>query len=229
MIVSLLFTVSLQALDYTKKQEVKVFINKMHKNFNYKKSYLNTLFKHVRKNPSVPREKKKKSTTTVKKERKPQGSWDIYSRLRMDYNQTDMGVSFMKEHASTLERAYEEYGVPAEYITAIIGIESYYGKNRGRFYVFDSLSQLAFGNHRRKKFYKKELQEFLRMCYREQVEPRAIKGSSAGAIGMAQFLPSNYKHFGVDFDYDNKIRISTPVDAIGSIANYLKKNGWKKK
>ena len=224
----LLSTFSLHAVDYTKKREVKLFIDVMHKKFNYKKAYLHKLFKSVRKNSRVPRKKTKKVTKPVKKVVRPQGSWDIYSRLRMDYNQTDMGVVFMKEHASTLQKAYEEYGVPPEYITAVIGIESYYGKNRGRFYVFDSLSHLAFGKHKRKNFYKKELQEFLRMCYREQIEPRNIKGSSSGAIGMAQFMPSNYKHFGVDFDNDNKIQISTPVDAIGSIANYFKKNGWKK-
>jgi membrane-bound lytic murein transglycosylase B len=66
------------------------------------------------------------------------------------------------------------------------------------------------------------------MCYREQLEPRAIKGSKSGAIGMAQFMPSNYKSLAVDFDNDGKIRISKPVDAIGSIANYFKENGWKK-
>jgi len=201
----------------------------MHKKYKYNKEYLNTLFKNVRKNPLAPRKhlkvKKKKPVST---KYRPQGEWDIYSRMHLEHNQSNLGVEFMHEHRETLEKASSTYGVPAEYITAIIGIESYFGKNRGRYYVFDTLSHLAFGTGKRKRFYKYQLQEFLRMCYREQLEPRAIKGSRSGAIGMAQFLPSNYKHFAVDFNNDGKIRISNPSDAIGSVANYFKKNGWKR-
>ena len=218
----------LSAVDYTHKAEVRQFISKMHKNFNYNKSYLFTLFKSIRKNPKILLKTKPKTLKPLSKEHRPQGKWDIYSRMHLEHNQSNLGVQFMNTHKETLEKAYNEYGVPPEYITAIIGIESYYGKNRGRFYVLDSLTHLAFGRHKRKKFYKYQLQEFLRMCYREQLEPRAIKGSKSGAIGMAQFMPSNYKSLAVDFDNDGKIRISKPVDAIGSIANYFKKNGWKK-
>lgn len=227
-----LFFVSqtLFALDYTKKAEVKQFINNMHTKYNYKKSYLNKIFKHVRKNPLAPQKKSKskKIKSILKKKKRPQGKWDIYSRMHLEHNQTQLGREFMYKHRKSLKKAHDMYGVPSEYITAIIGIESYYGKNKGRYYVFDSLSHLAFGSNRRKKFYKYQLQEFLRMCYREQVEPRAIKGSKSGAIGLAQFMPSNYKHYAVDFDKDKKIRISKADDAIGSIGNYFKENGWKK-
>jgi membrane-bound lytic murein transglycosylase B len=82
---------------------------------------------------------------------------------------------------------------------------------------------LAFDPNPRNKFYRHELAEFLRLCYKEQIEPRAIKGSKSGAIGLAQFMPSNYKHYAVDYNNDDKVRISNPVDAIGSIANYFKK------
>jgi len=201
----------------------------MNKKYNYKVSYLNMLFTHVRKNPKIAQKKSKpKNLKPLSKVYRPQGKWDIYSRLHLEQNQTKLGVNFMHQHQKTLQKAYQKYGVPPEYITAVIGIESYYGKNRGVYYVFDSLTHLAFDGGKRSQFYKYQLQEFLRMCYREQVEPRAIKGSRSGAIGMAQFMPNNYKLFAVDFNNDGKIRLSKPTDAIGSIANYFKKNGWER-
>ncbi len=199
----------------------------MHQKYNYKKPYLNKIFKQIRKNPQVIRKKSKKPKSAPKK-RRPQGEWDIYSRMHLEQNQTEMGSSFMHKYKKVLEKAHKSYGVPPEYITAIIGIESYYGKNRGTYYVFDSLAHLAFDGGRRQKFYRHELQEFLRLCFREQLEPRAIKGSRSGAIGLAQFMPSNYKPLAVDFNNDGKIRLSKPADAIGSIANYFKQSGWKK-
>ena len=217
------------SINYTKKAEVRKFIHTMHKKYNYNTSYLNKLFKQVRKNPKISQKKSKpKIPKPLSESYRPQGKWDIYSRLHLEKNQTELGVNFMRKHQKTLKKAYDTYGVPPEYITAVIGIESYYGKNRGIYYVFDSLTHLAFDGGRRSKFYKYQLQEFLRMCYRERVEPRAIKGSRSGAIGMAQFMPNNYKLFAVDFNHDGKIRLSKPTDAIGSIANYLKKNGWEK-
>ena len=232
-LLSILFSQTLFGLDYTQKAEVKKFIAMMHEKFNYKRSYLEMLFKQVRKNPKVP-SKKSKSTTQktvskklLAKKHRPQGEWEIYSRLHLENNQTNLGVEFLHQHHKTFQKVYEKYGVAPEYIAAIIGIESYYGKNRGQYYVFDSLTHLAFDKKERNNFYKYELQEFLRMCYKEQVEPRAIKGSKSGAIGLAQFMPSNYKSFAIDFDHDGKIRISQAPDAIASVANYFKKNGWQ--
>lgn len=219
---------TLFSLDYTKKSEVRDFINKMHTKYNYKASYLKKLFKHVRKNPKVPsKNAKPKIVKPLSQEYRPQGEWDIYSRVHLENNQSHLGVEFMHKYSKIFKKAQKTYGVSPEYIAAIIGIESHYGKNSGRYYVFDTLSHLAFGTHRRKKFYRYQLQEFLRLCYREQLEPRKVKGSKSGAMGMAQFLPSNYKPLGVDFNNDGKIRISKPDDAIGSVANYLKESGWK--
>jgi len=220
--------IPLNAIDYTENNETQAFIKMMYKNFNYKQAYLHKLFKKVRKNPIDSQKRTKKIVKPLSEEYRPQGSWDIFSRMHLENNKTKLGIKFMEEHKETLKKAYKKYGVQAEYITAIIGIESHYGKNRGIYYVFDALTQLAFGNNKRKKFYQYQLQEFLRMCFREQVEPRAIKGSKSGAIGLAQFMPSNYQLLAVDFNNDGKIRISQPIDAIGSIANYFKENGWKK-
>jgi membrane-bound lytic murein transglycosylase B len=231
----LLFTsLSANTIDFTKKEEVQSFIKMMKKEFNYNEKYLLKLFSKIKEEPkskiestkklSIKKISKKKET----KEKRPQGSWDIYSRNHLEHNHTNLGVAFMHKHKNIFKKAQKKYGIPPEYITAIIGIESYYGKNRGLYYVLDILAHQAFGESKRKKFYQYELQEFLRMCYREQIEPRRVKGSKAGAIGLAQFMPSNYKSLAVDFNNDGKIRISNPTDAIGSIANYFSENGWKK-
>jgi membrane-bound lytic murein transglycosylase B len=234
----LLSSISAHALDFTKKKEVKSFIKMMKKEFNYDEKYLFRLFSNIKKEPKSKikttkkledkkTSDKKTSDKKISKKRRPQGSWDIYERIHLKQNQTNLGVEFMHKHKQIFEKAQKKYGIPPEYITAIIGIESYYGKNRGVYYVLDALAHQAFGNNRRKKFYQYELQEFLRMCYREQIEPRRVKGSKAGAIGLAQFMPSNYKSLAVDFNNDGKIRISNPTDAIGSVANYFRESGWR--
>ena len=208
----------------------------MNKKYNYNITYLEMLFQQVRKDPYIKKEKSKSTNSnkknTVKEKTKKvsnikKGSWDKFSNLHIEQNRTKLGIKFISEHKKTLKKVSKIYGVPAEYITAIIGIESYYGSNKGRYYVFDQLAHLAFGKGKRKKLYRYELQEFLRMCYREQIEPRAIKGSASGAIGLGQFLPSNYKKFAIDFNKDGKMRMSNPDDAIASIANYFKKHGWE--
>ena len=205
----------------------------MNKKYNYKTTYLEMLFSQVKKNPYIKKKKSKltnsnkKKSITKKITNIKKGPWDKFSNLHIEQNRTQLGVEFMLKHQKTLKKVSKEYGVPAEYITAIIGIESYYGSNTGRYYVFDQLAHLAFDNSKRKKLYIYELQEFLRMCYREQVEPRAVKGSASGAIGLGQFLPSNYKKFAIDFNQDGKIRMSNHDDSIASIANYFKEHGWE--
>ena len=212
-------------IDYSKKWEVKRFINHLHKEFGYNKKHLQSLFKKIRKNP---KETPKVCKSSIPKRTRKEGSWESYKRIHTGKNHINLGIKFMKKHKKALQKAYKKYGIPPEYITAIIGIESYYGENCGRYYVFDKLSQLSFKKHRRKKFYKAQLEEFLRICFKEKLNPRKIKGSSSGAIGLAQFMPSNYDHFGVDLNNDGKIRLTNPDDAIGSIANYFYKSGWKK-
>ena len=198
----------------------------MNHEFGYKKKYLTLIFKKIRKNPNIT--SKKSCKTPLLKKRVKEGSWDRYRRIHMGKDHINLGIAFMKKNHKYLEKAYKIYGVSPEYITAIIAIESYYGDNCGKYYVFDQLVHLAFSKHRRKEFYKSQLEDFLRMCFKEQIEPRRVKGSSSGAIGLPQFMPSNYPLFGVDFDGDGKIHLSKPADAIGSIANYFNKNGWKK-
>jgi membrane-bound lytic murein transglycosylase B len=139
------------------------------------------------------------------------------------------GAEFMREHATTLARAEREYGVPAEVITAIIGVETRYGRHKGKHPVFDSLVTLAFdGQERRRDFFNRELEAFLRLCREQGFEPKAVKGSYAGAMGMPQFIASSYRAYAVDFDGDDKIDLFNSVpDVIGSVANYFKRHGWR--
>lgn len=210
--------------DYTKKPSVKHFIKNMRIKYNYKSSTLYHLFKDIKpkgeKEPYIP---KKPNKTFMKL-----GSWDRYERMMLDDKRVSLGVQFLDDYKTTFARAKEIYGIPSEYIAAIIGIESYYGKNRGKFYVFDRLAYLAFNGHRRSKYYRYELKEFLRMTARQHINPKAVLGSSSGAIGLGQFMPSNYKSFVVDFNNDGRKQMNSFVDAIGSISHYLSLNGWRK-
>jgi membrane-bound lytic murein transglycosylase B len=102
-----------------------------------------------------------------------------------------------------------------------------YGGNVGKYPVFDTLTPLAFEKNRRNKFFTKELIKFIHLSKTERFNPKNVKGSYAGAIGLVQFMPSNYKAYGVDFNGDGRITLQKPQDAIASVANYFKKNGWR--
>ncbi|SFZ98664.1 Membrane-bound lytic murein transglycosylase B precursor [hydrothermal vent metagenome] len=233
LLIFFIFNSSLLAKDYTNKKEVQTFINEMVKQHNYSKTELNKLFSNVKYQkralaiyaPALRPVVKPSKPTKV---RKKQGSWDRYEGILLKESKVTKGVEYMRTHRSDLSRAYSVYGVEPEYITAIIGVESHYGDNRGKFPVLDTLTTLSFEKNRRQSFFKSELKEFLLMTRREKVNPRNVLGSYAGAIGLGQFMPSNYKTFVVDFNNDGKKQMNNHTDAIGSIANYFKRHNWKK-
>ncbi len=224
-------------VNYNENNLTKIFIKYMVANENYCTEELERLFSKVElqkrslKFYAIPKKKIKKKIhlnhKIKKKYKKNYGSWSRYEKKLLTSKRIIRGIEFMKKHKKFLDRAYKKYGIPPEYITAIIGIESYYGAYTGKYKVFDTLCTLAFEKNRRNKFFTKELKEFLKMVKREGINPRDIKGSYAGAIGLGQFMPSNFEKLGVDFDGDGKVMLSQPADAIGSIANYFKKSGWK--
>jgi len=224
---------TISAKDYTKKSEVRAFINEMVHQHKFDKRELTELFSTVRFQKKALAVYVRALRPVIKRPKnykppKKQGSWDRYEAWLLKDSRVQRGVQYMKEYNNTLQRAYRKYGVPPEYITAIIGIESYYGKNTGKFPVFDTLTTLAFEENRRNKFFRSELKAFLLMTKREGVNPKPIMGSIAGAIGLGQFMPSNYKTLAVDFNRDGKKRMNNHEDAIGSIAHYFKRSGWKK-
>jgi membrane-bound lytic murein transglycosylase B len=228
----LLFSLGIvEAKNYNNKREVKNFINMMVKKHHFKRSKLQKLFKNVKFqrgalgmfNPKYRRKPKHPPKHYPK-----HGSWDRYEKIMLGPTRVKKGVKYMHDYRSIFKKVYRRYGVPPEYITAIIGIESYYGYNRGKFPAFDVLTTLGFEPNRRQKYFRYELKNFLLLSRSEKFNPKNVKSSFAGAIGLGQFMPSSYDAFAVDFNKDGRRSIQTTSDAIASIANYFKKNGWRK-
>lgn len=148
-------------------------------------------------------------------------TWTEYRAMHISDAMIDKGVRFLRDHAETLARAEAQYGVPAEIIVAILGIETRYGGYTGRTRVLDALTTQGFDHPSRTPFFFSELTAFFVLAQESGMDPTAPKGSYAGAMGWAQFMPSNIRRLAVDFDNDGSVDLWTADDAIGSIARYL--------
>jgi membrane-bound lytic murein transglycosylase B len=154
--------------------------------------------------------------------------WYEYRSRIVSTERAAAGIVFLDTYTAAFARAEVEYGVPRQIVAAIIGMESSYGTNRGKYRVLDSLGTLSFNYPRRAAFFQKELTAFLVLAKAGHVDPLTIQGSYAGAIGYPQFMPTNISKLATDFDDDGHIDLyNSPVDAIGSVAKYLRLNGWK--
>jgi peptidoglycan lytic transglycosylase B len=154
--------------------------------------------------------------------------WFEYAPPFLAAARVDGGVAFWSRHAEALARAEATYGVPAEIIVAIIGVETYYGRNTGRHRAIDALSTLAFDYPRRASFFRGELKQFLLLARDLGISPLVPKGSFAGALGVPQFMPGSYRNFAVDFDGDGRADLwHSADDAIGSVANFLARHDWQ--
>jgi peptidoglycan lytic transglycosylase B len=155
-------------------------------------------------------------------------SWDIYRSIFVNEKRIGAGLEFWSRYADVLERAQRVYGVPEEYIVAIIGVETFYGRNTGRWRVVDALATLAFDYPPRAEFFRQELANYLLFARQAGIDVFSVKGSYAGAIGIPQFMPGSYLKYAVDFDGDGVADLSnSAADAIGSVANFLKQHGWQ--
>ncbi|MBV1878883.1 MAG: lytic murein transglycosylase B [Pseudomonadales bacterium] len=155
-------------------------------------------------------------------------TWKTYQDIFLTESRIRQGQQFMLENARALKLAEAKFGVPVEIITAIIGVETMYGRIRGSYRVIDSLSTLAFDYPPRSAFFRSELKHFLHLVKEENQDARLPKGSYAGAMGYGQFIPSSYRHYAIDFDGDGQRDIwNNKTDAIGSVANYLALHGWQ--
>lgn len=153
--------------------------------------------------------------------------WYEYRPIFLTVDRSRGGVDFWNANMAVLTRASQVYGVPEEILIAIVGVETRYGKNTGKYRVLDALSTLAFAYPPRSTFFRKELEEYLLMTREESLPPAVQLGSYAGAMGMPQFIPSSYRRYAVDFDNDGKRDLWTnPADVIGSVANYFKQHRW---
>jgi len=155
--------------------------------------------------------------------------WHEYRKLFVTEERTVKGLAFWKKHAETLFRAQGELGVPAEIMVAILGVETRYGTQTGRFRVLEALTTLAFAYPERAEFFRNELAEFLLLSRELGVHPLAVRGSYAGALGAPQFIPSSYRRYAIDFSGDRqRDLLGSMDDTIGSVANFLKRHGWRR-
>lgn len=155
--------------------------------------------------------------------------WYEYREQFMQPYTIDKGVSFVRQYGDALQRAERQYGVPRGIIIGILGVETGFGRNRGSFRSLDALATLGFGMARRADYFQGELIALMKLAQLQGRDPISYKASYAGALGWPQFMPSNVTKYGVDYDGSGRIDlVESPVDAIGSIANYLAQHGWRK-
>lgn len=155
-------------------------------------------------------------------------AWEDYRAMFLNEARIAGGVAFWKAHRPALQRAERRYGVPAQYIVAIIGIETYYGKNMGRWRVIDALTTLAFDYPSRAPFFRGQLEQYLLLAREAGTDVLELRGSYAGAIGIPQFMPGSMRRYAVDFDGDGAIDLRrSAADAIGSVGSFLKQHGWR--
>ncbi len=195
------------------------FIDEMEQEYGFDPGKLTQLFSDVEVKDAIL-----KAISRPAEKSKP---WYEYRNIFIQEKRIKGGVKFWQQYQQALQQAEQQYGVPAEIIIAILGVETRYGGNMGRYRVVDALSTLAFRYPPRSKFFRSELKHFLLLTREEKIPLLKPIGSYAGAMGLGQFMPSSYREYAVDFDGDGKRDIWTnPVDAIGSIANYIKRHGW---
>jgi len=155
--------------------------------------------------------------------------WHEYRNIFLKQDRISAGKKFMQSNRELLEAVYDKYGVPPEVVTALIGVETFYGTRMGSRNVLRSLATLTAAYPRREKFFGNELETFLRLLKTENLVASDMEGSYAGAVGIPQFMPTSYVAYAVDFNGNGKRDLVYEVeDAAGSVANYLVVHGWKR-
>ncbi len=153
---------------------------------------------------------------------------DYLTRVLTPTKKRMAGEKYLEEQA-LLERTAKQYGVPANYIVALWGMESNFGRLQGRENIISAMASLAFEG-RREVFFTKQLMYALQIVDGGHRSVENLKGSWAGAMGQCQFMPSSFISYGADGDGDGVIDIwSNRADVFASIANYLKTEGWQSK
>ena len=205
---------------YVERPEVQAFIDDMVDRHDFKRRDLTALFAGIEPQARVLEVIQRPA------EGKP---WHEYRPIFLNPQRIENGIAFWGENRLLLEQAETVYGVPPEYIVAIIGVETFYGRHTGGFPVLDTLATLGFDYPPRARFFRSELEQFLLLTREEGLDPRELEGSYAGAMGKGQFISSSYRNFAVDFDKDGTRDLwHSAADAIGSVANYFQRHGWKR-
>jgi len=199
--------------------DVKDFIAHMADTTSLKKGDLRKLLKAAQIQPAIieamdrPAEKAK--------------PWFEYRPIFVTERRIREGTDFWIAHRQALDQASVRSGVAPEYLAAILGVETFYGRLTGSYRVIDALATLAFDYPARAKFFRDELEQFLLLARDTGLDPLNVKGSYAGAMGAPQFMPSNYRRYAVDADADGHIDLwANWADVCASVGNYLKEHGW---
>ncbi|CAB4049068.1 hypothetical protein LMG9964_02719 [Paraburkholderia phenoliruptrix] len=212
---------------YANNANVDAFINDMVARYDFDESALHALFAGVSYSATAVKLVTPSPSPTVK-------NWRAYQARFLDQIRINAGIRFWRANQATLQRAYEEFGVPPEVIVGILGVETIYGRFMGNFRVLDALTTLSFdypntpNRADRQATFRKNLQDYLVWTRDSQIDPTTVLGSYTGAIGIPQFLPSSIVQYAVSYDGKKDIDLRTSqADAIGSVANYLRQNGWE--
>jgi membrane-bound lytic murein transglycosylase B len=207
---------------FSESPAVREFVAQMQAQHGFDAAYLSRQFASIHSNPAVLRAIEPAAVPEL------QRSWQRYRARFLNEQRLAQGLRFWREHRLALVRAEAIYGVPQEIIAAIIGVETEYGLNTGKFGALEALATLAFDYPPRASFFRRELEQFLLMARESGVPPLNYKGSYAGALGIPQFMPSSQRNYAVDFDGDGRIDLSrSAADAIGSVARFLNVHGWQ--
>jgi len=216
----LLLAAGSAAASYGERPEVKAFIRNMVERHGFVEDELSALFARVER------------AEPVLQAILPQAQvmpWRDYRAQFVNDKRIADGAEFWHAHRGALARAQKQFGVPPEIIVAIIGVETRYGRNTGRWRVVDALTTLAFDYPPRASFFRNELEHYLLLARDNGFDVFEVRGSYAGAIGIPQFMPGSARAYAVDFDGDGTIDLrNSAIDAIGSVANFLRQHGWRR-
>jgi membrane-bound lytic murein transglycosylase B len=203
----------------TRRADVKDFITHMADTYSFKKRALRKLLKDAEFQPAI--------VEAIAKPAEKAKPWYEYRPIFVTERRIQEGVEFWTAHRQALDQASIHSGVAPEYLAAILGVETFYGRRTGTYRVLDALATLSFDYPPRAKFFRDELEQFLLLTRDGRLDPKTVKGSYAGAMGAPQFMPSNYRRFGVDADADGRIDLWNDwPDVCASVGNYLKEHGW---
>ncbi|MDP9010615.1 MAG: lytic murein transglycosylase B [Pseudomonadota bacterium] len=203
----------------TKRSDVKEFIAHMAGTYSFKKRALRKLLKGAEFQPAI--------VEAMGKPAEKAKLWYEYRPIFVTERRIQEGVDFWTAHRQALDQASIHSGVAPEYLAAILGVETFYGRRTGSYRVLDALVTLSFDYPAREKFFRDELEQFLLLTRDGRLDPKTVKGSYAGAMGAPQFMPSNYRRYAVDADADGRIDLWNDwPDVCASVGNYLKEHGW---
>lgn len=206
--------------DYSEHPQTESFVSVLVEEHGFEADFVRDVLKQAERKESILKAISRPAEKTL--------NWAEYSKIFLTEKRVRYGKEFMAKYADVLARAEAEFGVPKEIVTAIIGVETRYGQNKGSYRVLDALATLGFDYEPRGKFFTKEMTQMFLLAREQGFEITDLKGSYAGAMGYGQFISSSYRHYAVDFDGDGVVDIlNNPFDAIGSVANYFKKHRWK--